>query len=334
MIAYKDIRSVHLEISTRCNASCPDCPRNFRGVNIINDNYPLKDMSLEEFQKIFDPKFLQQLDDFLINGNHGDFVTAKDGLAIVEYIRQTNPTIQIRISTNASGKPNIWTRLGELGCQVFFRLDGLADTHKLYRLNTDFDLILNNAGRFIRAGGYAIWSMIKFDHNQHQIDVARELSEQLGFQQFQLVDEGRDIMPVFNHDQSFSHAIGNYQGSRDFGELFKQYEYYKIDPVYNLRTETTNKKVNCFAKKHSQIYVAANGEVYPCCWLGFYPNHSLSNPNNSQLQKIMMKNNALEYSLGETLAWFDSIEKSWQHSSVADGKIYSCNQVCGVDEYI
>jgi nucleoside-diphosphate-sugar epimerase len=78
MIQYENIRSVHLEISTRCNASCPECPRNFRGVNNIIDTYPITDMSLDQFQKIFPRDFISQLNEFYINGNHGDFVTARD----------------------------------------------------------------------------------------------------------------------------------------------------------------------------------------------------------------------------------------------------------------
>ena len=47
MITYQDIKHVHLEISTRCNAACPDCPRNLRGVDVV-EGYPLHDMRLDE----------------------------------------------------------------------------------------------------------------------------------------------------------------------------------------------------------------------------------------------------------------------------------------------
>ena len=77
MLSYDNIRQVHLEISTRCNAACPGCPRNLCGVDILDD-YPLLDMKLEQAQKIFPRDFLTQLDRILINGNYGDFVTARD----------------------------------------------------------------------------------------------------------------------------------------------------------------------------------------------------------------------------------------------------------------
>jgi sulfatase maturation enzyme AslB (radical SAM superfamily) len=158
-------------------------------------------MKLAQAQKIFSESFLQQLDNILINGNYGDFVTARDGVAIVEYFKTANPKLNITISTNASAMPHIWQRLGELSVTVKFRLDGLADTHKLYRQNTNWDAIIANAGNFIKAGGTAIWTMIRFDHNKHQIDQCRQLSKQLGFSDFELIDQGRDTMPVFDKDK-------------------------------------------------------------------------------------------------------------------------------------
>ena len=328
MYNYKNIRKVHLEISTRCNAACPDCPRNFRGVDII-DTYPVLDMKLDQAKQIFSDAFIKQLDRLLINGNYGDFVTASDGLKIVEHFRSINPYMTIEISTNASAKPKIWTRLGELGVNIYFRLDGLADTHPLYRLNTSYDLVIDNARKFIAAGGYAIWTMIKFDHNKHQIAECEALSKQLGFSRFDLVDAGRDTMPVFTSDKRLSHIIGDYRGSTDFDELYNHSRHYLIEPWGTVENEKSNRDISCYAKKEKEIYVAANGEVYPCCWLGFYPQHSDRNSSNPQLKKIMNNNNALEHGIEEAIKWFSSIEDSWEND-VPNGKIFTCNEVCGI----
>ena len=328
MIDYQAIRNVHLEISTRCNAACPDCPRNFRGVDIL-ETYPVLDMKLDQAKKIFTVPFLKQLDKLLINGNYGDFVTAQDGLEIVEYFKESNPRLQIEISTNASARPKIWQRLGELGIKIDFRLDGLEDTHHLYRQNTDWNLVISNAKKFIDAGGYAIWAMIKFSHNQHQVDTARAMSIELGFKEFQLIDAGRDTMPVFNSDKTLSHIIGNYTDITDFDELLSRSKTYLVDPGGTIRAEKANRRIDCYAKKQKEIYISANGEVYPCCWLGFYPTYNAGRTSNPQLVPIMSKNNALEYGIEEAIKWFNGIEATWDRS-VPEGKIFACNETCGV----
>ena len=327
MLQYKNLRSVHLEISSRCNAACPDCLRNFRGVDVM-DTYPVCDMTLDQFQQIFTQDFLQQLQHFTINGNYGDFVTARDGLEIVEYMLKVNPGIQVEISTNASARPKLWEPLGRLGVTVYFRLDGLADTHHLYRQNTDFNFILDNAKKFIAAGGRAVWAMIKFDHNEHQIDECKQMSQDLGFDRFDLVDAGRNTMPVFNSERQLTHTIGNWQGSTDFDKLFTSYSYYKIEPDIAIRNETENRTVDCYAKRQQEIYVASNGEVYPCCWLGYYPLHSNARPSNIQLKPLIKNNNALEYGLETAIGWFNAIEETWDRT-VPKGKIYECNKTCG-----
>ena len=328
MLSYSEIRRVHLEISTRCNAACPECPRNFRGVDIV-DTYPVCDMSLDQAKQIFTVPFLQQLEQVLINGNYGDFITARDGLEIVEYFVAANPRLKIIISTNASGRPHIWRQLGELGVEVQFRIDGLADTHHLYRQYTNFELILENALKFIQAGGRAVWAMIKFDHNKHQISQAEILSKSMGFKRFELVDAGRDTTVVFTRDKRLSHMIGNYQGPTDYDLLYDQYQQYISDPDVTLKkVQIQERTINCYSKQNREIYVSANGEIYPCCWLGFYPLSKQGNPSTFQLRPLIKENNALEYGIEHAIAWFNQIESTWG-KTVLDGKIYTCNETCG-----
>lgn len=329
MIPYNKIREVNFEISTRCNSTCPDCPRNFRGVNNVIDTYPIVDMSLAQVKQIFTVDFVKQLKVISISGDYGDFVTARDGLEIVRYFKQTNPRLYIDINTNGSARPDIWEPLGKLGITVVFRLDGLADTHHLYRQGTDFNFILENAQKFIAAGGNAIWSYIVFDHNKHQIEEARALSVKLGFKQFTEIRAGRDTMPVFTNDRRLSHIIGNYTGSTDFDQLFDSFNIYKANPSAILMQEQKSYQIKCMAKGGS-IYVCANGEVYPCCFLGFYPLLSHARPSNVQLQPLIKNNNALEYGIEEAIKWFSEIEKTWSIDTVQNGKIYECNRTCGI----
>jgi MoaA/NifB/PqqE/SkfB family radical SAM enzyme len=332
MIQYDRIEKLHLELTTRCNSVCPDCPRNLRGVEII-DNYPLCQLTLDQIQQLLSPVFLQQIRRVLINGNYGDFVAARDALDIVQYIKNTNPLIELEISTNGSAQPKIWAPLGELDVTVRFRLDGMADTHHLYRQNTDWHAILDHAQQFIRHGGHAIWSMIVFDHNKHQIEQCRALSQELGFQEFDCIDLGpaqRNVFPVFTKEQTLSHVVGDYRGPRDWQSVYSGYVDSCQRPELELEYVTDRARIDCAAKKHGhEIYIAANGEVYPCCWTGFYPTHNQHSWTNRQLAPLVKENNALVYGIEHAIAWFSAIERTWAFDSVKAGRILACNENCG-----
>ena len=338
MIDYSMIKNVHLEISTRCNASCPLCPRNTAGFD-SDLGYPLHDMSLAEAKQIFTVPFLQQLNKILINGNFGDFVTARDGLEIVEYFSNSNPSLEIIISTNASAKPNIWSKLGSIrNVVVMFDLDGLEDTHSLYRRNTNWDLVISNAKKFIDSGGIAIWKMIKFDHNLHQIEECRRLSEEMGFSHFYLIDQGRDQGPVYNRQGDFIYRIGNdplFSKYPQRIETWKEWsdpgglpetrlEQYKKIPIKNT--------ISCITKKQKEIYITATGEVYPCCYLGFFPKLDYKHmwqQDNVFLKDMVNNNNALEVGIEQSIAWFNVVEESWNKKAYSDGRLFKCDEYCG-----
>jgi MoaA/NifB/PqqE/SkfB family radical SAM enzyme len=330
MIKYNQIKSVHLEISSRCNAMCPSCPRNFHGVDVV-DNYPICDLRLDQIKKIFPVEFLKQLDNILINGNYGDFVTARDAVSIIEYFYQANPRLYIEVSTNGSAQPKIWASLGKFPVQIAFRLDGLNDTHHLYRQNTEFNFIIDNAKKFIAAGGYAIWTMIVFDHNEHQIEQCQAMSRELGFRQFRVNKEprnSRNQFPVFTPDRRLSHVVGEYTGSTDFDFLWQRQNQH--DARLSIKYHKESYPIKCKAQASNQIYIASDGNVYPCCWLGFSPLTDDTRPENLQMRDFLKENNAIEYGIEHAIGWFNHVEESWSKSSVADGKLSACNETCGI----
>ena len=89
-----DIRHIHLEISSLCNARCPLCPRNFHGYP-YNDGYIERNLTLDDVKKIFKPTFLNHIDTIAINGNFGDFVMNPESIDIVRYFKEYNIDIKI-----------------------------------------------------------------------------------------------------------------------------------------------------------------------------------------------------------------------------------------------
>lgn len=335
MIDYKDIRHVHLELSTFCNASCPLCPRNFYGYE-YNNGYPKTHFTLENAKKIFTTDFLQQLEEIYVNGNFGDIMVNPEGLQIVEYFRQQNANLYISISTNGSARnKSFWQGLAELNADVYFCIDGLADTHHLYRQNTVWNTIIKNAKTFIAAGGKAVWKMIEFAHNRHQIDECRKLSQELGFVDFVLINEGRDTGPVFNRKGKHTHNLGSYTGSTNLQILLhkKKTNTVLLEDIVDNPSIPIKKQISCWAVKQSSIYISAYGEVTPCCWTGFAPSTygtgAYHQAINNQLRPLMSKNNALQYPLKECIEWFSSVQATWKHETYQQGRLVVCDTNCG-----
>ena len=235
------------------------------------------------------------------------------------------------ITTNGSTRtPDWWSRLALPGVEIGFALDGLADTHALYRQDTDWHKVIKNAQAFINAGGAATWRFIPFDHNRHQERACRDLAAEMGFKQFENIYDGRDNGPAFTRTGEFSHQIGydpGFTGTRDIKPMLESHvTWYNSKTVKEIK-DTPELNIQCIHKRNREIYVAADGSVYPCCFLGFYPGQ-MNHPGNQELSTLVHENNALQYPLEHCLDWFDQVEETWKLNSIAEGSTYQCVKTC------
>lgn len=341
MIEYQSIRHAHVELTTKCQAQCPRCSRNITGW-IEHPLLPQHDMSLEQFQSIFTREFLLQLNHMIFCGNLGDAALSKDFLPIAEYVISVNPNIYLRLSTNGSVRTTYWwQRLAQATSgklEVWFALDGLEDTHSIYRRNTDWNKIINNAKAYIQAGGPAVWQMIPFEHNQHQISDCMKLSQTLGFKSFKvphhvnanvpsLYDNGQVVwIRESKFKQSNNVPFPDRHITFDLVNSFVQESIEKftldMDPPEEIKTDKLNiwkthgsSGLNCQTKKDSSIYIAANGEVYPCCYTGAFPRQM---PGLPQIKQLLhdTNNNALEVGLPSAVTWLVQVEEAWKTTAL------------------
>ena len=60
MYDISDIRTIHLEITQKCQAACPMCDRNQNG-GALNPHINLNELTLDDCKNIFKPSFIKQL---------------------------------------------------------------------------------------------------------------------------------------------------------------------------------------------------------------------------------------------------------------------------------
>jgi sulfatase maturation enzyme AslB (radical SAM superfamily) len=304
--------------------------RNYRGYD-YNSGYPDTELYFADIVHIFKPPLLQQLAQnpgygANFNGNLGDFAVSRDGVEIANYFASAG--VKVNINTNGSSRsPSWWAKLAHPNIQIGFALDGLADTHALYRQDTDWHKIIENATAFIQAGGRAIWRFVPFDHNRHQEQECRRLAKELGFVGFENIYDGRDAGPVYTRSGEFSHWLGPAGNPPPIKDMLQSHVTWFDSKTIKLQKDTTELNLRCRHKVDREIYLAADGTVYPCCYLGFYPTQ-MNHAGNSQIKEIVQHNNALEHDLEHCLEWFDQVEQSWAKESIAAGRLYSCVNSC------
>lgn len=317
MYKLEDIRDIHLELTSKCQARCPMCPRRING-GMINPLFKLNEIDLETFQRWFPQPFIKQLNSLFMCGNLGDPIIAKDCLEIFELLRRINPDIKLSMHTNGSARETQWwEKLAGLGVRVVFGIDGLSDTHNLYRISTDWKNIIENAKVFIQAGGRAEWHMLVFEHNEHQIEDCRSLSEQIGFKVFQTKHTTRfikDKFHVLNDQGKTTHILYPTEKSK---EMMKR----SLD-----LTEFEFSGISCKAQKNKQFYISADGNISPCCWLDFSWILPKQDTRIDYMDRIgefpnLNKNNLEEiFSSG----FFEKIANTWDQTPLSE-----CSRQCG-----
>ena len=99
MYKYNEIRQIHIEISTLCQASCPMCARNNHG-GLPNPKLIENNMDLNFYKNTITPSLLTQLGSISMCGNFGDPIMNNDLIPMIRYTVEQNPNIDIHIHTN------------------------------------------------------------------------------------------------------------------------------------------------------------------------------------------------------------------------------------------
>jgi len=317
MYKLEDIKDIHLEVTSKCQARCPMCPRRVSG-GIINPLITLNEITLDQFKEWFLDEFIQQLNSLFMCGNLGDPIIAQDCLEILQHLKGVNPNIQLSMHTNGSARSTQWwEQIAYTNTRVVFGIDGLADTHSLYRIDTNYNKIIENATAFIQAGGHAEWHMLVFEHNEHQIEECKKISESLGFKKFQIKHTTRfekGKFHVLNETGSTTHILYPTQKSKDMMSKVSSY-------INDVKPE-----IKCKAKKGNNFYVSSCGGISPCCWLDFswiLPKQDTRIDYMDKIGELPNLNKKTLKGIFES-GYFDRIASTWE-----DDSLMECSKQCG-----
>lgn len=350
MYKYENIRTIHLENTQNCQASCPMCDRNQNG-GATNPHIDLSELTLEDIKRIFKPEFIQQLNTMYMCGNLGDPIVARDTLEIFKYFRQHNPNMWLSMNTNAGARDEQWwinlaTCFGRMGT-VIFSVDGLSDTNHIYRQGVIWDNVQRSMQAFISAGGRARWDFLIFEHNQHQVEQAEALSKEMGFEKFVAKKTGRFITATSEKKKQHQAVDRKGNNTAELGQpeekyqnaALKQYDTVKqkhgsMDAYYD------SAEIHCKVKDEGSLFITAEGLALPCCWTaGRMYKWWHKDPKAEQIwnfvdaaggkDAISAKKHGLR-AVFET-GIFDRIEHSWTKDSVNKGKLKVCSMKCGAE---
>jgi len=228
-----DVVRLSLELTNRCNLKCPMCFQSTKPLGVKKDfNINWLDKLPMENMKFID-----------LCGNVSEPTCHPQLFNIIDKVHKRT---MIKISTNGSmHKESWWSELAKKlnehrDCYVLFALDGLEESHKKYRIGTNYKQMLKNIKAFNDAGGESYSQMIVFKHSQDEVEDVKKVSESLGC---------KDLLVRTSS--------------------FYENEFEKPDNIRKTRHEAcadANMRVKCAVHLEIQsIFIDFEGYVFPCC---------------------------------------------------------------------
>lgn len=294
------ISRLQIELTTRCNASCPVCTRNFFGGPVVPD-LEMTELSLSDIELMFPDEISRNLKSINYCGNLGDSILAKDVIPILEFFKSKSEHNLYQVIRTNGGIRSIdfWTKLGNFFKQpavlsnnpfahsgVVFSVDGLSDTNHIYRRGVLWDKLYANMKAYSEAGGYGVWEWLLFDHNRHQVEEAKKLANSLGFRLVLKNPLGYEDekgnprgAPVYNKSGEYEYTIFpiNFKGEKTDQKWFGNVAKFSTSNEVNVFPTEHNKNlaktsvIKCKSTNNlhgHEIFVTPSGHLLPCCYLG------------------------------------------------------------------
>lgn len=304
---YRQIHKLQIDITSHCNARCGACIRNIDG-GATHPGLALTHFDVDVWKRMATEDtrgwWVRQL---TLNGNWGDPMMHPDLVEMLEIWIDAHPESMISIATNGSMRSTkFWTSLATVlrkgsHHKIDFAVDGMEDTHHIYRRRTVFSKLKENIKAFTDAKGNAIAVMTMFEHNHHQIEEVKELARELGCRQFNARRSHSDHMQIKDGKEQYEikgwYPTGNGEHviDNDAPELVALFEENdrpltsnrdRIWMAANDRFEELNDNhipSKCPWKNDGEVQIDPWGVVWPCCHISLYGGGGASESSSIKL---------------------------------------------------
>ena len=295
---------IDIELTSFCNIKCKGCFRELseHADKILNKTF----LDLETIKSKFKKEMFPNIKIINFCGSVDEPTSHPQFFEIVKHFAEWD--CHINIATNGSIRTESWwaTLAGILpkSHRVTWGIDGSDETSEIYREGSNFKKVVKNFRSFIKAGGTANWQFIVFEHNEHQLEIAKKMADKEGFHAFQTI---------------YSHRTDTKKVKP------KKYEVEESDCI------------SCKYANQKRIFVNHMGNVIPCCHLNSKmleysvtgqqkDRFELILENKDYMTDINLKNVSIEQAMNGEV-WLD-IQRSWKE----ENKIKKCVTTCQMNK--
>jgi len=329
----EEIKKIQFELSNFCNANCVGCRRTDH--RTLTEKYEIRTapktfLDVELIHKLVTDPVMKHVREIEFCGTIDEPLAHRDFLEILQILFNVNPNYLIRIHTNGAVRnKEFYVKMAKIltrfeNHEVRFSIDGLAESHRLYRGDLDYNKIIENAKSFLSVGGTAVWQMLQFPWNETEVEACGQMAKELNFKKF-IVRRDR------THSSTFT--VDYIKDKREKAEPAPP----KFGPIDLTLTEDDN-IITCHYQNEKMVFVNHEGKIFPCCFM--------SNMNLTRISDLSLHfsnnvtdvygdefNSLHEHTASEIMdhIWYsEKLTDSWNNTySGENPKLLVCSKSCG-----
>jgi len=264
----------HFELTSACTLKCPRCSR-----TELPEELVIQHLDLNFFKTNFPATVFSEVRRISLCGYDGDPIYNKEFIEICQYFKTCKPEVELYIVTNGSyKKPSWWKELGSIlneYDQIHFSLDGFdQESNQKYRVNSNWNTIIEGIQSLNGTDARLIWDMIYFDFNYQHVSYMIELAKQLGFDAMRQTKSNKFNFFYDNYEKDleppreYISSSGRFESETIYftGRTISNVGFDQALVNYRKQELIEDIMPLCMIGTKG-LYVDSQGYFYPCCWI-------------------------------------------------------------------